>query len=48
MKVMGIATTAFAPHGNDMSKGGVAFKVNLERVGRFAPAKKDSYKRVLE
>ena len=31
-----------------MSKGGVAFKVNLEKVGRFTPAKKDSYKRVYD
>ena len=45
-KVMGIATTMFVPHSNDMERGGVAIKVNLERVGRMAKAKKDSYKRV--
>jgi hypothetical protein len=45
-KEMMIASTAFLPHDNDMTKGGAAFKLNLVRVGRKQPAKKDSYKRV--
>jgi hypothetical protein len=43
---MGIASTAFAPEGNDITKGGRAFRVNLVRVGRMVPAARDTYRRV--
>lgn len=45
-KVMGIANTAFAPHNNDMTKGGCAEKVSLTRVSHMVKAKKDTYLRV--
>jgi hypothetical protein len=45
-KTMGIASTALAPEGNDITKGGLAFLVNLVRVGRMAPAAHDTHKRV--
>ncbi len=45
-KIMGIASTAFAPDGNDITKGGRAFLVNLVRVGGMVKATKDTYKRV--
>ena len=45
-KEMYIATTAYLPHDNDMTKGGLAFKVSLERVGKMLPAKRNSYRRV--
>ena len=45
-KIMGIASTAFAPEGNDITKGGRAFLVSLVRVGRMVEAPRDTYKRV--
>ncbi len=45
-KIMGIASTAYAPNGNDFSKGGTSFLVNLVRVGRMMAAARDTYKRV--
>ena len=45
-KVMGIASTAFEPAGNDMSKGGKAHLVNMTRVGRLATTTRNTYKRV--
>ncbi len=47
-KIMVIASTAFAPKGNDITQGGEAFLVNLVRVGRMEPAKKNTYKRVYD
>jgi hypothetical protein len=45
-KVMGIASTAFAPEGNGFAKGGLAFLVNLVHVGRVAPAARGTRKRI--
>ena len=45
-KEMLICTTAYLPHNNDMERGGMAYKVSMERVGKLLPAKRDSYKRV--
>jgi hypothetical protein len=42
---MAVASTAFAPFDNDMTKGGRAFKVSLDRVGGYRPAKRTTYKR---
>ncbi len=44
--MMVIVSFAFLPHNNDMAAGGVAKRVTCERIGRMAPAKKDTYKRV--
>lgn len=46
-KVMEICSTGFAPHDNDMRKGGTAHKshkISFTRVGHMVKAKKDSYK----
>jgi hypothetical protein len=45
-KIMGIASTAFAPYGNDITKGGTTYRVNLVRAGGMVAASRDSYKRV--
>ena len=45
-KTMAIASTAFAPHNNNMESGGQALKVSLERVGAHVKAPKTTYKRV--
>jgi hypothetical protein len=45
-KLMVIASTAFLPLGNDMTKGGEARRVSCVRVGAMRPAAKDTYKRV--
>jgi hypothetical protein len=44
-KILALATTGFAPHNNNIEKGGVAHKISLTRAGRMQKAKKDSYKR---
>ena len=44
-KTMGIASTAFVPFNNDVSKGGKAYLVSLTRVGRVVRASKNTYKR---
>jgi len=41
-KVVGIASAAFAPKGNDAEAGGQASPVNLVWVGKMTPAKKDA------
>jgi hypothetical protein len=43
---MVIATTAFLPFGNDVTKGGTARRVSCVRVGALRPAERDTYKRV--
>jgi hypothetical protein len=45
-KCMAIASTAFVPHDNDITKGGTAEKLSLTRVGYMKKAAKDSYRRV--
>ena len=45
-KVLGIATSRFLPVDNDIEKGGRAVKVRMDRAGRMAAAKEDSYKQV--
>lgn len=43
---MVIASSAYLTFRNDMTAGGEAFKLSLERVGAKLPAAKDSHKRV--
>ena len=43
---MYICTTAYLVTDNEITKGGLGFKISMERVGRMLAAKKDSYKRV--
>jgi hypothetical protein len=45
-KLMVIATTAFLPFRNGMTKGGTAKRVSCVRVGAMRPAERDTYKRV--
>jgi hypothetical protein len=45
-KVLVIASTAFLPVDNDVTAGGEAFLVGLQRAGRLIPAERDTYKRV--
>jgi len=45
-KVLGIATTRFLPIDNDIEKRGRAVKVRMDRAGRMAEAKEDSYKKI--
>jgi hypothetical protein len=45
---MVICSTAILPNNNDISSGGLSFKLSCERVGRLLPAQKDSYKRVYD
>ena len=45
-KEMYICSTGYLPHNNDITSGGEAFKISMERVGKMVEAKKDSYKRV--
>jgi hypothetical protein len=47
-KTMAIASTAFAPFDNDMTKGGRAFKLSLDRVGGYRAAQRTTYKRKLK
>ena len=42
---MAIASTAFAPFDNDMERGGLAFKLSLDRVGGYQIAGRTTYKR---
>ena len=43
---MGIVTTAFAPIDNNHEKGGLTFKIDLERCGGMVKARRDTYKQV--
>jgi hypothetical protein len=45
-KVLLIASTTFAPTNNDITAGGDAFLVGLQRAGRMVAAERDTYKRV--
>jgi hypothetical protein len=45
-KEMIAASTAFAPFDNDMERGGVAYKISFERIGRLVAAIKDTFRRV--
>ena len=45
-KCMYVVVTAFAPHDNDFTKGGIVIPVACVRVGKEVEAKKDSFKRV--
>lgn len=45
-KEMIAASTAFAPFGNDMERGGVAYKISFERIGRLVAAIKDTFRRI--
>ena len=45
-KEMFICTTAYLPQCNDITKGGLAFKVSMERVGYLLAASRDSCKRI--
>jgi hypothetical protein len=45
-EIFGLATTGFAPHNNNIEKGGIAHKILLTRVGQMQKAKKDSNKHV--
>jgi hypothetical protein len=44
---MCLVMNAFAPHNNNVERGGRAYKkVDCVRIGRMVKAKKDSYHRV--
>ena len=45
-KEMFICSTAFLPNDNNISSGGLLFKLSCERVGHFVEAKKNTYRRV--
>jgi len=45
-KNMLLVSTAFRPFGNDIEKGGVAYKVSFVRAGRMMPASRTTFKRV--
>ena len=45
-KTMAVAVSGFIPTGGDITAGGHAVKIAFERVGRMAPAVRDSFRRV--
>lgn len=44
-KVLGLCTMGFLPFGNDIEKGGIGFKTDLQRAGGFEKAQRNSFGR---
>lgn len=47
-KEMNICSSAFMPHDNDIASGGLSYTLSCQRVGHYAKALKNTYRRVYD